>query len=159
MAQVFNRQETFESPMNAEFLNPSSNYTTSLRGVLQELSIGNTQNKDRASTPGSEALSAAEGLELLRNLDFGSSAFSEADFVKSKIRARAARRRAAIEPETFEPLDAVQEESSCSLSTECSTATVHTRSAVVQLSDHSDKGQLSCTHCFLPHMVVSVANY
>lgn len=147
MTQVFNRQETFESSINAGFPNPNSDYTTSLRGVLQELPIGNTQNKNRASPPSSEGLSAAEGLELLRNLDFGSSAFSEADLVKSKFRARAARRRAAIEPETFEPLDAVQEESNCSLSTECSTATVHTRSAVVQLSEHSDKGQLPCIHC------------
>ena len=141
-AQVLSRQETFESVVEAEFLNPNPNYTASLRGVLQELSIGSSQNKNRAIHPSSEVLSAAEGLELLQNLDFGKSTFSDADLVKSKLRARASRRRAAIEPETFEPLDAVQEESSSSMNTERSISPVCVESAVAQLWSSSDKGKL-----------------
>ncbi|KAF7552981.1 hypothetical protein G7046_g7236 [Stylonectria norvegica] len=93
-------QDIFECHHN--FVPATSQKDASPRGMLQELSIGNVQNRP---DPDSAALASA-----FEKLKLHSPGPPEAKSIKAKLPSRGPRRRATIEAETFQPLDAVPEE-------------------------------------------------
>ncbi|CAM1510449.1 Fc.00g007840.m01.CDS01 [Cosmosporella sp. VM-42] len=118
MAEVAIHQDSLESVLNAGFSTSNPCYTGFPQGMLQDLSIGRAQNKNRACDPATESLSTFEHLMLLKRLEPQQAKFPETNPTKAKFSSRGLRRRATIEPETFEPLDVVTEESNSFIAAE-----------------------------------------